>query len=424
MSVRQYVGARYVPKFFEYNNSSEWVSGVPYEALTIVTRSGNSYTSKKPVPANIGAPESNPEYWVSTGIYNSQIEAYREEVGELGEDVAELSETVEHVRTVSRKRFVLIGDSYNTNLHYSWGEKFMDLLGLTSGVNAWNLGLPGAGFGTAEGNNFLSALQTVKGSMTADQALDITDVIIQGGINDWASSSTDIQNGVRACEQYIMQNFPHANLWIICAGWGYSYDDMRSEVLNAYNYYQNASVFGSVMHRAYTMFLTPYALDSDMVHPTETSADRLSKMIVNFVHGGNTFFWHYTGLKSIFGGLTITGNITPYGVHVKNTDTTYIEVADSVTVERTTPVTIATHSGITNQNFFMRKAEIPARALLRTTGNDYYDIDCVLTVEKQANAQAWDLKISNRTLVDGSFTIENVKAIYPVFDAWLDIDKT
>lgn len=78
MSTRQYIGARYVPKFYDYEGSSEWRSGVPYEALTIVTRNGNSYTSKIPVPATIGNPESNPDYWVSTGIYNQQIEEYRQ----------------------------------------------------------------------------------------------------------------------------------------------------------------------------------------------------------------------------------------------------------------------------------------------------------------------------------------------------------
>ena len=79
--MRQYIGARYVPKFFEDSNgSSEWASGVAYEPLTIVTYNSNSYTSKKTVPATIGAPNLNPEYWVSTGIYNAQIDEYRQEV--------------------------------------------------------------------------------------------------------------------------------------------------------------------------------------------------------------------------------------------------------------------------------------------------------------------------------------------------------
>ena len=73
----QYIGARYVPKFFENSSgTSDWRSNTQYEALTVVTRNGNSYTSKKPVPANIGAPEVAPEYWVATGIYNEQFREY------------------------------------------------------------------------------------------------------------------------------------------------------------------------------------------------------------------------------------------------------------------------------------------------------------------------------------------------------------
>lgn len=84
MGVRQYIGARYVPKFYENsNNTSEWQAGVIYEPLTIVTYNGNSYTSKKPVPANIGDPSSNTEYWVATGLYNEQVESLRQQFEEL-----------------------------------------------------------------------------------------------------------------------------------------------------------------------------------------------------------------------------------------------------------------------------------------------------------------------------------------------------
>lgn len=69
---RQYVGARYVPKIM-----GEWNKALQYEALCIVTHLGNSFTSKVPVPANIDI--TNTEYWVNTGNYNAQVEAYRKE---------------------------------------------------------------------------------------------------------------------------------------------------------------------------------------------------------------------------------------------------------------------------------------------------------------------------------------------------------
>lgn len=71
--MRPYVGARYVPKFFDDGNgSTEWAGDtVSYEPLTIVTYLNNSYTSKKPVP--VGVDISNTDYWALTGNYNAAI---------------------------------------------------------------------------------------------------------------------------------------------------------------------------------------------------------------------------------------------------------------------------------------------------------------------------------------------------------------
>lgn len=69
---RQYVGARYVPKIM-----GEWNKALQYEALSVVTYMGNSFTSKVPVPANVKI--DNTDYWVNTGNYNAQVEEYRKE---------------------------------------------------------------------------------------------------------------------------------------------------------------------------------------------------------------------------------------------------------------------------------------------------------------------------------------------------------
>ena len=74
--VRQYVGARYVPKFAD---PVAWTRGTSYEAMTIVTYNNSSYTSKIPVPATVGDPADNPDYWALTGNYNAQVEQYRQE---------------------------------------------------------------------------------------------------------------------------------------------------------------------------------------------------------------------------------------------------------------------------------------------------------------------------------------------------------
>lgn len=71
---RQYVGARYVPQFFNNPDGSwDWAQGFQYEPLTMVKYGTNTYTSKQLVPATVGAPNANLEYWAQTGDYNGAI---------------------------------------------------------------------------------------------------------------------------------------------------------------------------------------------------------------------------------------------------------------------------------------------------------------------------------------------------------------
>lgn len=82
MAVREYIGARYVPVFA---NPVDWNSTRTYEPLTIVTYQGNSYTSRQYVPSGIQI--TNSDYWILTSNYNSQVEAYRQEVQRLSDKV-------------------------------------------------------------------------------------------------------------------------------------------------------------------------------------------------------------------------------------------------------------------------------------------------------------------------------------------------
>lgn len=75
MGVTQYIGARYVPMFAD---PAEWTKARTYEPLTIVLHEGNSYTSRQFVP--VGIELTNEDFWLETGNYNAQVEAYRQEV--------------------------------------------------------------------------------------------------------------------------------------------------------------------------------------------------------------------------------------------------------------------------------------------------------------------------------------------------------
>ena len=80
MAIRNYVGARYVPKFAD---PVEWQANTSYEAMVIVTYNNASYTSKVPVSPTVGNPAENSNYWALTGNYNAQVEEYRQETEEI-----------------------------------------------------------------------------------------------------------------------------------------------------------------------------------------------------------------------------------------------------------------------------------------------------------------------------------------------------
>lgn len=87
MTVREYIGARYVPLFM-----GDWDNTETYEPLSVVTYQGNSYTSRQYVPTGIDI--DNETYWAETGNYNAQIEQYRSDVQNLSNDVSDLSELI------------------------------------------------------------------------------------------------------------------------------------------------------------------------------------------------------------------------------------------------------------------------------------------------------------------------------------------
>ena len=115
--VKQYVGARYVPKFA---SPVEWAADTSYEALTIVTFNNASYTSKIQVPPTVGNPANNPKYWALTGNYNAQVEQYRQETANYNNDVQQYKSETDNVKialdelaaTVANNKHVVTFEDY------------------------------------------------------------------------------------------------------------------------------------------------------------------------------------------------------------------------------------------------------------------------------------------------------------------------
>ena len=106
MAQLQYIGARYVPKFYENSldpSSADWEPGIGYEPLTVVTYNDDTYTSKIPVPSTVGAPDSEPIYWAKTGDYNAAITALQNAVSSLQNDVGDIQNDIDDIHKAPSK---------------------------------------------------------------------------------------------------------------------------------------------------------------------------------------------------------------------------------------------------------------------------------------------------------------------------------
>lgn len=275
MAVRQYVGARYVPKFYEFNNGV-WQSNTEYEPLTIVQYNGNSYTSKKSVPANIGNPSENDEYWAATGNYNAQVEAYRQEVAEV---------KTSKVTNLANRKFIFVADSYGV---LGWTQGVIDKLDLDA--HALNVG--GAGFkGHGGGDTWETALTTYTNTLTPEEKNSITDIIILGGINDYGQGITGITNAITSFLNYTDYHYPNAKVGCGCLSWANRDNDVSLYINQVITTYQK--VFSSRKNAYYipNMYLPMHNyenMDADGIHPTTDGVNEIVNFVCNWLQSGDT----------------------------------------------------------------------------------------------------------------------------------------
>ena len=297
MAVTQYIGARYVPKFYENSDGTEeWRAGVEYEPLTIVTYNGNSYTSKKPVPSTVGNPSANPAYWASTGNYNQQVEEYRQEVEEYKAEVdgieTRVNDSLENFRnrlqSLEYRRFVLIGDSYAEGYTpdgnvTGWTAKLRELLG-KSAEDCEILYKGGAGFAAApQGKNFFNLLDD---SSISDPE-SVTDVIVCGGYNDKDQAGTAIYNAISIFCNACRTKYPNATIRIGEVGWSTREIYKLSQIVN--HYIKAAADYGAVYLNNVEYSLHDYnsLFASDGVHANEAGQKSIARNVFNAILTGS-----------------------------------------------------------------------------------------------------------------------------------------
>ena len=267
MSVRQYIGARYVPIFAD---PIQWDDTREYEPLTIVLYQGDSYTSKQAVP--VGVNILNEDYWALTGNFNAQVVAYRDEVlrvaaeydglvsdvEDLGDrtttnegdidtlesDVSALGNRVttnegdidtlesglstanENIITLQNiasghvfenKDIVCVQDSWGDETNGSWNRvtyNWMHMLCDSLHANYIDLHFNGAGFnGAWNGKTYLQVLNEWAATKTQEYLNGIPYVFVQNSINDgWISRDTVVADA-RTYFARVRELMPNATIY-------------------------------------------------------------------------------------------------------------------------------------------------------------------------------------------------------------------
>ncbi len=206
MANNVYIGSRYVPIF-----DGAWSASKVYEPLTIVEYGNSSYTSKKQVPA--GTLPTNTDYWALTGNYNGQIANLDGRLTTAESDIDNLeTDVAKRSFNDANRRYVLIGDSLGTGTYtgtpgHGWCHFFKDALGLTEGVNVFTTAVDGKGW-TTSGTNFLTMAQ----GLTVSDPDTITDVIVLGGLNDYASDFMTVWGAANTLYNYLHNRFKNAKI--------------------------------------------------------------------------------------------------------------------------------------------------------------------------------------------------------------------
>lgn len=295
MAERQYIGARYVPKFFEgADSSSDWVANTQYEALTIVTRNGNSYTSKKPVPASVGAPENNSDYWVSTGIYNQQIETIVETVNEVSQDVVTLTEQV----FSSKRHIVIIADSYGTYNGAGAGyEVTYNLLDRLVSYLNWDASY--IHYSAENGTGFCegSYLTQLNNLVVADDVKPlVTDVYVIGGWNDENGregvSEAAFITATNAFKTAALTKFPNAKLHACFCAWSYQSNKTQQNLRDTQGWYSKLVETGWCYHNnfAYVLHKNDWFIGGN-VHPNQNGVNQLAKGLCELITTDNYTVW-------------------------------------------------------------------------------------------------------------------------------------
>ena len=370
MSVHQYIGARYVPRFMgTYDATTQ------YEALDVVDNgSGTSYISKIPTPP--GTPLTDTTHWALYGASSGAIINLQNQIddmndgsvpGSLQNQINANDSDIETIYNRLDKNILFIFDSYGG--YPGTGGDDLDVLlpsvmRLDSDHHISET-RGGIGFTNVNGQGtFLDFLQSF--TPTLPDKDKITDVIILGGANDYGTTQANIRTGIANTVAYIDANYPNAKTSIGYVSQTRNFanpnltpQQIWNNMYTACMAYRSCISFGANYLTGVEYIMRDRALyDSGGVHPNPTGVDKIAEGVRASFESGYVdvkYAWDFDGTFntnqsdyssgnsiSPLMGVTVKNDITTVGFYnkrldlvqsagpVKNTVTKILTISDSV----------------------------------------------------------------------------------------------
>lgn len=264
MAIREYIGARYVPRFM-----GTYINTQIYEALDVVDNGlGTSYIAKVPTPA--GTPLTNTTYWAIYGATSGAIINLQNQIDVLNSQI-------------SMANVIVITDSYGTRTNIN-NKKVTDIL-TDWGANLVDVRL-------VSGGSFAASDPTKKWYNYVDlytgDASKVSDVIFCGTINDGAFNYSDVVADAISTINKAKTTYPNARIhifpWGVSMADSYLNDKMRDEIPYAY---KEACTATGALFATNAMYILRNStlLESDLVHPNNSGVDALAEQLNEYING-------------------------------------------------------------------------------------------------------------------------------------------
>lgn len=352
MAVRQYIGARYVPRFLGTYDPTQI-----YEALDVVDNgSGTSYIARKTVPA--GTPLTSTEHWFVYGASSGAIIALQNDMITAQNDIISLQGDVTTAQNdidaledadFIDKNILIISDSYGLNVNGS-GKNMAEIA--NDFLPDYNISIEATSSGSFGGGVLL---ETGLNNYTGDKT-KIGHIIIVAGANDVASSVSfnDIITGMQNFNSNARTNYPNADISLIACGTCYVASsvysaDQRLEMIEAYIAGANSLGWAFAENSQYLLHDTRL-LQADLLHPSANGVDAIGRAIVQYIETGVVNFYHRLPHTSFAGsGANIASiNVAFDELFINNDLIWYRNSANPMlSVAFTTPVAVGSN-GLTD----------------------------------------------------------------------------